>query len=53
VVVSDPSGVNVPIRTDIIVEIPIARSILLQAIGTGFDLDQDSGRFPPPELPFG
>jgi hypothetical protein len=34
--VSDPSGVNVPIRIDIIDEIPIARAILLQMIGTGF-----------------
>jgi hypothetical protein len=53
VAVPDPSGVKVPIRTDIIDEIPIARAILLQVIGTGFDLDQVSGRFLPPELPFG
>ena len=28
------------IRTDIIVKIPVARTILSGAIGTGFDLDQ-------------
>jgi hypothetical protein len=28
------------IRTDIIVKIPVACTILLGAIGTGFDLDQ-------------
>jgi len=28
------------IRTDIIIKIPVARTILSGAIGTGFDLDQ-------------
>lgn len=44
-VVSDPSGVKVPISTDIIDEIPIPCTILSQAIVVGFNFDQVGGHF--------